>query len=87
MPGGKGVVGVTYMVCPRQSTGWGSSSVDVVNTKTCQVFWPMGSLWWVQSLALGMRGGWKVHVYVQLVMECFSDGITGCEWCSINCRG
>ena len=57
MPGGKGVVGVTYMVCPRQSTGWGSSSVDVVNTKTCQVFWPMGTLWWVQSLALGMKGG------------------------------
>ena len=33
MPGGEGVVGVTYMVCPRQSTGWGTSSVDVVNTK------------------------------------------------------
>ena len=57
MPGGKGVAGVTHMVCPRHSTGWGSSSVDVVNTKPCQIFWPMGSLWWVQSLALGMKGG------------------------------
>ena len=43
MPGGKGVVGVTRMVCLRQSTGWGSSSVDVVNTKNMSGFLANGN--------------------------------------------
>ena len=43
MPGGEGVVGVTYMVCPRQSTGWGSSSVEVVNPKNMSGFLANGN--------------------------------------------